>query len=337
MMGAGFTRHRALGDEPAMLQTRLTELLNVRYPIMLAGMAGVSLAEVVAAVSEAGGYGVLGAGNLSPAEITDELARVRQLTKKPFGVDLLHALNDNPIDEVKRIIDGGATSFAAGLGVPKRVIGMCHEAGLKVITVTATVKHARMAAEAGCDLIVAQGSEAGGHTGSVGAFALLPQAVDAVPIPVVAAGGIYDGRGLAAALALGCAGVWIGTRFVASREARAAQVYKEAILKARDSDTVVSRCWTGKTLRAIRNATTDEWERHPQDIQPFPQQADLMAQKGLMGFLFPEMAERDPEHNCFPAGQGCGGINEIKTCREIVDEFVSQATAVLKSLAGLET
>ncbi len=229
-----------------MLATRLTDMLKIKYPIMLAGMAGVSLAEVVAAVSEAGGYGVLGAGNMSPAEITDELARVRSLTTQPFGVDLLHALNDNPIEEVKRIIDGGATSFAAGLGVPRRVIGMCHEAGLKVITVTATVKHARMAAEAGCDLIVAQGSEAGGHTGSVGAFALLPQAVDAVSIPVVAAGGIFDGRGLVAALAFGCEGVWIGTRFVASQEARAAQVYKNAILKASESDTVISRCWTGK-------------------------------------------------------------------------------------------
>jgi enoyl-[acyl-carrier protein] reductase II len=316
-----------------MLQTRLTEMLNVRYPIMLAGMAGVSLAEVVAAVSEAGGYGVLGAGNLSTAEIRDELAHVRQLTKKPFGVDLLHALNDNPIEEVRQIIEGGATSFAAGLGVPKRVIGMCHEAGLKVITVTATVRHARMAAEAGCDLIVAQGSEAGGHTGSVGAFALLPQTVDAVPIPVVAAGGIFDGRGLAAALAFGCVGVWVGTRFVASQEARAAQVYKQAIVRAAESDTVISRCWTGKTLRAIRNATTEDWERRTSEIKPFPQQAELMAQKGLMGFLFPEMADRDPEHNCFPAGQGCGAIHEVKTCRAIVDEFVAQATAVLGGLS----
>jgi enoyl-[acyl-carrier protein] reductase II len=312
-----------------MLATRLTEMLNVKYPIMLAGMAGVSLAEVVAAVSEAGGYGVLGAGNMSPDEITDELARVRSMTSKPFGVDLLHAMNDNPVEEVQRIIDGGATSFAAGLGVPTRVIGMCHEAGLKVITVTATVKHARMAAEAGCDLIVAQGSEAGGHTGSVGAFALLPQAVDAVPIPVVAAGGIFDGRGLVAALAFGCEGVWLGTRFVASKEARAAQVYKNAIIKASESDTVVSRCWTGKTLRAIRNPTTDEWERHPQDIQKFPHQAQLMHSKGLMGFLFPEMAERDPAHNCFPAGQGCGGIHEVQSCKQIVDEIVSQARAIL--------
>jgi enoyl-[acyl-carrier protein] reductase II len=317
-----------------MLQTRLTELLNVRYPIMLAGMAGVSLAEVVAAVSEAGGYGVLGAGDLTPDQISEEMARVRQLTNKPFGVDLLHALNDNPIEEVKRIIDGGASSFAAGLGVPSRVIGLCHEAGLKVITVTATVKHAKMAAEAGCDLIVAQGSEAGGHTGSVGSFALFPQAVDAVSIPVVAAGGIYDGRGLAAALAFGCAGVWVGTRFVASQEARAADVYKQAIVRASESDTVISRCWTGKTLRALRNATTEDWERRTQEIKPFPQQAELMAQRGLLGFLFPEMAERDPAHNCFPAGQGCGGIAAVQSCREIVDEFVADATAVLHRLAS---
>jgi enoyl-[acyl-carrier protein] reductase II len=312
-----------------MLSTRLTEMLNIRYPIMLAGMAGVSFAEVVAAVSEAGGYGVLGAGNMSLDEISDEMTRVRSLTDKPFGVDLLHARNDNPVDEVRRIIDGGATSFAAGLGVPKRVIGMCHEAGLKVITVTASVKHARKAAEAGCDMIIAQGSEAGGHTGSVGAFALLPQAVDAVPIPVVAAGGVFDGRGLVAALAFGCEGVWIGTRFVASKEARAAQVYKDAILKASDSDTVVSRCWTGKTLRAIRNPTTDDWERRPQDIKPYPEQGKAMREAKLMGFLVPEWAERDPVHNCFPAGQGCGAIHEVQSCRQIVDEIVAGAEAIL--------
>jgi enoyl-[acyl-carrier protein] reductase II len=312
-----------------MLATRLTEMLNVKYPIMLAGMAGVSLAEAVAAVSEAGGYGVLGAGNLSLDEITDELARVRGLTKKPFGVDLLHARNDNPVAEVRRIIDGGATSFASGLGVPTRVVGMCHEAGLKVITVTATVKHARRAALARCDLIVAQGSEAGGHTGSVGAFALFPQAVDAVSIPVVAAGGIFDGRGLVAALALGCEGVWIGTRFVASKEARAADVYKNAILAAAETDTVVSRCWTGKTLRAIRNPTTDDWERRPQNIQRYPEQGTLMREAKLMGFLVPEWAERDPVHNCFPAGQGCGAIREVQSCREIVDEIVAVAEAIL--------
>jgi enoyl-[acyl-carrier protein] reductase II len=312
-----------------MFTTRLTEMLNVKYPIMLAGMAGVSLAEVVAAVSEAGGYGVLGAGNLSLEEISEELARVRSLTSKPFGVDLLHARNDNPVEEVRRIIDGGATSFAAGLGVPRKVVGMCHEAGLKVITVTASVKHARRAAEAGCDMIVAQGAEAGGHTGSVGAFALLPQAVDAVPIPVIAAGGIFDGRGLVAALAFGCEGIWVGTRFVASQEARAAQVYKNAILKASESDTVVSRCWTGKTLRALRNPTTDAWEQHPQDIKPYPEQGKLSRELKLMGFLVPEWAEQDPVHSCFPAGQGCGAIHEVQTCQQIIDEIMAGAEAIL--------
>ena len=313
-----------------MLPTRLTEMLKVRHPIMLAGMAGVSYAELVAAVSNAGGYGVLGAGNMTPEQITDELAKVRALTDKPFGVDLLHAMNDNPVDEVRRMIDGGASSFAAGLGVPTRVIDMCHEAGLLVITVTGNVKHAVAAEQAGCDLVIAQGSEAGGHTGSVGAFALLPQVVDAVKIPVVAAGGIFDGRGLVAALAFGCAGVWIGTRFVASQEARGAQHYKNAILRASESDTVVSRCWTGKTLRAIRNATTTEWERRPQDIKPFPMQAQAMQEAGLMGFLFPESADRDPDRACFPAGQGCGGIYEIKPCREIIDEIMAQAEGILR-------
>ncbi len=312
-----------------MLPTRLTEMLGIKYPIMLAGMAGVSLAELVAAVSEAGGYGVLGAGNLSLDEISEELTRIRSLTSKPFGVDLLHARNDNPVEEVRRIIDGGATSFASGLGVPQRVMGMCHEAGLKVITVTANVKHARKAAEAGCDMIIAQGSEAGGHTGSVGAFALLPQAVDAVSIPVIAAGGVFDGRGLVAALAFGCAGVWIGTRFIASTEARAAKVYQDAILKASDSDTVVSRCWTGKTLRALRNPTTDEWEKRPQDIKPFGEQGKLMREKKLMGFLVPEWAEADPVHSCFPAGQGCGGIHEVKPCSAIIAEIVADAEAIL--------
>ncbi len=316
-----------------MLSTPLTEILKVRHPIMLAGMAGVSYAELVAAVSNAGGYGVLGAGNMSPHEISDELAKVRSLTDKPFGVDLLHAMNDNPVDEVRRMIDGGASSFAAGLGVPTRVIDMCHEAGLLVITVTGNVKHAIAAERAGCDLVIAQGSEAGGHTGSVGAFALLPQVVDAVKIPVVAAGGIFDGRGLVAALAFGCVGVWIGTRFVASTEARGAKHYKDAILRATESDTVVSRCWTGKTLRAIRNATTDEWERRPAGNQALPLAGAGDAGSRADGLLVPRVGRPRPKRACFPAGQGCGGVHEIKSCREIVDEIMSQAEGILERAA----
>ncbi len=287
-----------------MLQTRLTELLNVRYPIMLAGMAGVSLAEVVAAVSEAGGYGVLGAGDLTPGQISEEMARVRLLTNKPFGVDLLHALNDNPIEEVRRIIDGGATSFAAGLGVPSRVIGLCHEAGLKVITVTATVKHARMAAEAGCDLIVAQGSEAGGHTGSVGSFALFPQAVDAVSIPVVAAGGIYDGRGLAAALAFGCAGVWVGTRFVASQEARAAEVYKQAIVRASESDTVDLALLDGQDAAGPSQRDNRRLGTPPAGNQTVPAAGRTHGPTRAAGLSLPRDGRTRPGTQLFPGRPG---------------------------------
>ena len=203
-----------------MIETRLTKMLKIKHPIMLAGMAGVSYAELVAAVSEAGGYGVLGAGNMTVEEMSAEMVKVRKLTDKPFGVDLLTPISEKPEDEARRIIDGGASCFIAGLGLPTKVIHMCHDAGVLVMNVCGTVRHAILAEQAGCDAVVAQGTEGGGHTGAVGAMALLPQVADAVKIPVVAAGGIFDGRGLVASLALGCDGIWVGTRFVACAEAR---------------------------------------------------------------------------------------------------------------------
>jgi enoyl-[acyl-carrier protein] reductase II len=312
-----------------VLATRLTEILKIKHPIMVAGMAGVSYAELVAAMSEAGGYGVLGAGSMTIDEMSAEMAKVRRLTSKPFGVDLLTPITDKPEEEARRIIDGGASCFIAGLGLPTRVIQMCHDAGVLVFNVCGTVRHAILAEQAGCDAVIAQGTEGGGHTGHVGAMALWPQVVDNVKVPVIAAGGIFDGRGIVAAMALGCEGVWVGTRFVVCSEARGAQKYKEAILRANESDTVVSRCWTGKTLRALKNPTIEQWEQHPRDIQAFPQQAIAMQQAGLMGFLFPADAERDPHLSCFPAGQGCGGITKIETCREIVDRMVAQAEEVL--------
>jgi enoyl-[acyl-carrier protein] reductase II len=308
-------------------------MLNVKHPIMLAGMAGVSYAELVAAMNESGGYGVLGAGNMSLDEMSAEMARVHTLTSQPFGLDLLTPITDNPEDEARRIIDGGANCFIAGLGMSSKVIRMCHEAKVLVFNVCSTVHHAMMAEEAGCDAVIAQGTEAGGHTGAVGTMALLPQVVDRVKVPVIAAGGIYDGRGLAAALALGCEGVWIGTRFVACSEARGSAAYKQAILQANESDTVVSRCWTGKTLRALKNPTIEQWEQHPQEIKPFPQQAAAMQQAGLMGFLNPDDADRDPRLSCFPAGQGCGGITQIETCRSIVDRIMREAEGVLTAQA----
>jgi len=192
------------------MRTRLTELLDIELPIMLAGMGGVSYHELVAAVSEAGGIGTLGASTMSAEQLVEEMALVRQLTKKPFGVDLLTASPGSVEAGVAAVISGGARIYVAGLGVPREVIGALHKNGILVGSMCGKVRHAIAAVATGCDFVVAQGTEAGGHTGTVATMALVPQVVDAVgdKVPVVAAGGLFDGRGLAAALALGADGVW---------------------------------------------------------------------------------------------------------------------------------
>lgn len=312
------------------MQTKLTDLLGIEHPIMLAGMNGVAWSDVVAAVSEAGGCGVLGAEGWTPEQVRDECQKVRALTKRPYGVDFLIAVNDNPIDCVKVAIEEGASVMVAGLGVPARIVDMCHEAGLVVMSMAGKVEHAIKAEQSGCDVIIAQGSEAGGHTGSIGSIALWPQVVDAVRVPVLAAGGIFDGRGLVAALAMGCHGIWVGTRFIASSEARAHEIYKRKIVEATSSDTIVSRCWTGKTLRAIKNETTDYYEKNPGELQPFPLQAMKMHEAGLFGFsLGPALPIEKANQACLPAGQGCGAIQDVKPCKEIVDEIMAQAEQIL--------
>ena len=205
------------------MKTRLTDMLGIEHPVMLAGMGGVSYAPLVTAVSEAGGFGCLGASTMSNERMVAEIAAVREATDKPFGVDLLTAMPGDLVGQVEQIIEGGASVFVAGLGVPAEVVELCHRHDVLVVNMCGKVDHARRALDAGCDVVVAQGTEAGGHTGLVATMPLVPQIVDAVgaQIPVVAAGGIFDGRGLAAALALGADGVWIGTRFIATPEARA--------------------------------------------------------------------------------------------------------------------
>src|SRR6188768_687556 len=257
------------------LHTPLCDLLGVEHPILLAGMGGVSYAPLAAAVSNAGGYGVLGMAGTSPDFIRLQMAQVRDLTDKPFGVDLLAATPDALTSSVDAIIEGGASSFVAGLGVPLPIIEKLKGAGLKVMVVCGAVKHAVKAEQAGCDAVICQGGEGGGHTGLVGTMPLVAQAVEAVKIPVVAAGGLYDGRGLAAALSLGAVGVWMGTRFIASAEAHAGQMYRDVIVDSTDEDTVRTRCYSGKPMRVKKNPWVEDWEGRPADIQPFPQQAML--------------------------------------------------------------
>jgi len=315
------------------LHTPICDLFGIEHPIFLAGMGEVAYADVCAAVSEAGGFGTLGMVGATPERIREEMRAVRKRTRKPFGVDLLAALPAQVNAAIDVIIDEGATAFIAGLGVPEPVIERCHRAGVKVMAICGKLSHALHAEAAGCDAVVAQGTEAGGHTGAVAGLALVPQIVDAVRIPVLAAGSIVDGRGLAAALALGAQGVWMGTRFIASEEARASRTYKQRIVAAEGSDTVVTRCYSGKPMRVIRNPYVEEWERRSAEIQPFPQQLVASGKAGVMFFMRDEAT--DPARTCLPAGQGIGGIREILPARVIVERVLAEAADTIARLDAL--
>ena len=322
-----------------MLNTRLTEILQCEHPVMLAGMGGVSYSELVAAVSEAGGYGTMGAAPLGLDGMKAEIAKVRTMTDKPFGVDLLTALPTGLEEQVEAIIAGGASAFVAGLGVPRDVIATCHRAGVIVVNMCGKVRHAIAAVEAGCDVVVAQGTEAGGHTGTVATMPLVPQIVDAVGdrVPVVAAGGIFDGRGLAAALALGADGVWVGTRFIATPEAHVVPSYRQALVDRHEDDTVITRAYTGKTLRAIRNSYTQHFEEHPEELQAFPAQIGRSLSDGAMHLGAPPDAEVDPDKECFAAGQGLGAIAEVIPAGLLVEQIVEEAERTLARLDGVRS
>jgi enoyl-[acyl-carrier protein] reductase II len=318
------------------LHTPLCDLLGVEHPIMLAGMGGVSYAELVAAVSNAGGYGVLGMAGRSPEFIRDEMRKLRTLTDKPFGVDLLAASPESLTAAVEIIIEEGASAFIAGLGIPMPIMERLKKAGLKVMVVCGAVKHAVKAEQAGCDAVICQGGEGGGHTGLIGTMPLVAQAVERVKIPVVAAGGLYDGRGLAASLALGAQGVWMGTRFIASEEAHSAGLYRQTIVEANDEDTVRTRCYSGKPMRVRKNPYVDDWESRPGDIQPFPMQAGISSRAGVMGGIGGQMEGLDPDKSCFAIGQSAGGVREILPVAQIVANMLAEADASITRLARLQ-
>jgi enoyl-[acyl-carrier protein] reductase II len=320
------------------MRTRLTELLGIEHPVMLAGMGGVSYSALAAAVSAAGGFGCLGASTMGNEKMVEEMAAVRAATDKPFGVDLLTAMPGGMTEQVKLVIEGGASAFVAGLGVPTEVVDLCHRHGLIVVSMCGKVEHAVRAVEAGCDLVVAQGTEAGGHTGQVASLPLVPQVVDAVGarVPVVAAGGIFDGRGLAAALSLGADGIWVGTRFIATPEARSVLGYKDKLLETREDQTTVSRSYSGKTMRVIRNSWTDHYDAHPEELKKFPEQLAVSYGQSAMhlgGDSFSDGVDIDKE--CYPCGQGVGAIHELVPAADLVHRFVAEAEAVLDRLPSL--
>jgi nitronate monooxygenase len=372
-----------------VLHTRLCDILDIEYPVILAGMGGVASAELVAAVSEAGGLGVLGAAMMPPEEIESQVRRIRDLTSKPFGVDVLlpsgvaaprtptpadggaKAAGDAPkraieylpepyqqfVHNAEREFDlpprpdsqdltsgmghlGGANFsksqveailelkvpvFAAGLGNPAPYAEAFHAQGAKVIGLVGNVKNARRIADSHADVVVAQGTEAGGHTGRIGTLALLPQVIDAVrPTAVCAAGGIGDGRGIAGALALGADGVWVGTAFVVSREATWPELLKRRILAATEEDTRVTRLYSGKTMRNINNPLVEYWESQKMDALPM----------GLQGIVSGELMSGARQANKLelvmnPAGQISGMLKAMRPARDILEDMVREAAAIL--------
>lgn len=317
------------------LHTKLCDLLGVKHPIMLAGMGGVSYAELAAAVSNAGGYGVLGMAGRGPDFIREQMRQVKTLTDKPFGVDLLAASPESLTASVDVIIEEGASSFIAGLGVPMPILEKLKKAGLKVMVVCGAVKHAVKAEQAGCDAVICQGGEGGGHTGLVGTMPLVAQAVEQVNIPVVAAGGLYDGRGLAAALSLGAVGVWMGTRFIASAEAHAGQMYRDVIVEASDEDTIRTRSYSGKPMRVKKNPYVEDWETRPAEIQPFPQQAMLSTREGVMGGIGGQIEGLDIDRSCFAMGQSAGGVRDVLPAAEIVARIMAEAEAAIDRVSAI--
>ena len=313
-----------------MFRTELTEKLGIQYPIVQAGMGGVATAELVAAVSDAGGLGVMGAAMMNPATLREEVRKVKDLTDKPFGVDLLLAQGWPGQEEMIQVMfEEEVPVFASGLGNPAPYAEEMHRHGMTIMAVVGKVRHAHKVAEGGTDIIIAQGTEGGGHTGRIATMALVPQVVDAVaPVPVVAAGGIADGRGLVAALSLGACGIWVGTRFVATVEAHSHDNYKHKIVEATEDGTQVTRCYTGKDCRVIKNRYLAQWEDRQGEIKPFPFQMMVDSEKMDAAIL-----RGDTDVGLMPAGQISGVIHEVKPAGEVVREIIEEAEEVLSKLA----
>ncbi len=304
------------------MKTRVTELLGIEYPILQGGMAWVAEYHLAAAVSEAGGLGILGAGG-APAEfVREQIQKVKEATKRPFGVNLM--LMNPEADEIAKIIlEEGVPVVTTGAGNPGKYMAQWKEAGVKVIPVVASVAMARMMERGGADAVVAEGMESGGHIGSITTMALVPQVADAVRIPVIAAGGIADGRGFAAACMLGAEAVQIGTRFVAAKESVVHENYKAMVIKAKDIDSAVTGMSTGHPVRSIRNQMTRKY------LSLEKEGVGLMELEQLtLGSLRKAVVEGDVVNGTVMAGQIAGLVRKEQSCKEIITEIMEQAQTI---------
>ncbi|MBI4286922.1 MAG: nitronate monooxygenase [Chloroflexi bacterium] len=310
------------------MKTRLTELIGIKHPIIQAGMAWVSFAPLAAAVSNAGGLGILAAGAMSPEDLETNIRQVKALTDKPFGVNFLP---DNPrLEELLDIIVGEKVNVASyGIGNPARIIGRTKPAGIINMPTMGSLRHAVKAEQDGADIVVVQGTEAGGHSSYVASSVLVPLVVDHVHIPVVAAGGFSDGRGLVAALAWGAVGVSMGTRFLLTRECPVAENIKDYYLTACEEDTVITGHNTGVRCRILRNKLAEAFLSLEEKKAP----ARTIMELGLGRFRRAFM-EGDAEWGSMAAGQVIGRIRDIPTCQELIDRIMNEADATLASLRG---
>ena len=306
------------------MKTRITDLLGIEYPIIQGGMAWGAEHHLAAAVSEAGGFGLIGAAS-APAEIVrEEIRKAKALTDKPFGVNIM-LLNPNSEEVAKVVVEEGVKAVTTGAGNPEKFIPMFKEAGIKVIPVVASVAMAKRMERYGADAVVAEGMEAGGHIGSQTTMALIPQVVDAVDIPVIAAGGIGDGRGFAAVTMLGAEAVQMGTRFVVADESIVHDNYKDRIVKAKDIDTVVTGLSTGHPIRVLRNQMTKEYLKLEESGAPFEE-----LEKLTLGALRKAVMDGDIKNGSVMAGQIAGLVHKRQSCKEIIEEIMREAESLLK-------
>lgn len=306
------------------MKTRLTEILGIEYPIVQGGMAWVAESHLAAAVSEAGGLGLIAAAN-APAEwVREQIQEVRKHTRKPFGVNIM-MLSPNADEVAQVVVEENVPVVTTGAGTPEKYMSMWKESGIKVIPVVASVAMAKRMERCGADAIVAEGTEAGGHIGENTTMVLVPQIADVVQIPVIAAGGIADGRGMAAAFMIGAEGVQMGTRFVATEEAQVHENYKNCIIKAKDIDSRVTGRTTGHPVRALRNKMTTEYIRLENAGASFKELEHL-----TLGGLQKAVVDGDVKLGSVMAGQIAGMIKEILPCKEIIINIVSQAESLLK-------
>lgn len=309
------------------MKTDITELLGIEYPIIQGGMAWVAEHRLAAAVSNAGGLGLIGAAS-APAEIVrEEIRKCKELTDKPFGVNVM-LLNPNADEVAKVIVEEGIKVVTTGAGNPAKYMPMWKEAGVKVIPVVASVALAKMMERGGADAVVAEGMESGGHIGYTTTMTLVPQVVDAVNIPVIAAGGIADGRGMVAAMALGACAVQMGTRFVVANESIVHENYKKKVIKASDIDSEVTGMSTGHPVRCLRNKMTRQY------LELEKSGADFMElEKLTLGSLRNAVIDGDVVTGTVMAGQIAGLIKEEKSCKEIIEEIMEEAKSVKNNIS----